>query len=49
VDIGKPRREFEVEPVSLPVPEVLPDPSPEPAPGVEPEPVEPALDPTPAP
>jgi hypothetical protein len=49
VNIGKPRREFEVEPVSLPVPEVLPDPAPEPAPGVEPEPVEPARDPTPAP
>jgi len=39
VDIGRPKRIIEVEPVSLPVPEVVPDPepaTPEPAP-VEPE------------
>jgi hypothetical protein len=42
MDIGKPKREYEVEPVTLPVPEVLPDPMPEPSPAVEPEPVHPA-------
>jgi len=40
VNIGKPKRVIEIEPVSTPVPEVLPDPVPAPAP--EPEPAQPA-------
>jgi hypothetical protein len=36
MNIGKPKREIEVEPVSVPVPEVLPDPVAEPAPVAEP-------------
>jgi len=39
VNIGKPKRVIEVEPVSTPVPEVLPDPMPEREP--EPAPAEP--------
>jgi hypothetical protein len=39
VNIGKPRRIIEVEPVSLPLPEVLPEPATEPA--TEPRPAEP--------
>jgi len=37
MNIGRPKREIEVEPVTLPVPEVLPDPAPVP----ESEPAEP--------
>lgn len=40
MNIGKPQRVIEVEPVTLPVPEVLPDPAP--APDREPEPAQPA-------
>jgi hypothetical protein len=29
VNIGEPKRVFEVEPVSLPIPEVLPEPEPD--------------------
>jgi hypothetical protein len=44
VDIGRPKRIIEVEPVSLPLPDVVPDlepATPEPAP-VEPDPSRPA-------
>ncbi len=40
VDIGKPKRIIEVEPVSLPLPEAIPAPDPEPA--AVPDPAEPA-------
>jgi fused signal recognition particle receptor len=38
VNIGKPKRVIEIEPVSTPVPEVLPDPTPERDPEPEPAP-----------
>lgn len=43
MDIGKPKRIIEVEPVSLPLPETIPAPEPLPAPAPEPapEPAEP--------
>jgi hypothetical protein len=40
MNIGRPKRVIEVEPTSLPLPEVVPAPAPEPAP-VDPVPVEP--------
>jgi len=40
VDIGRPKRIIEIEPVDLPLPAL--EPLPEPAPTREPEPVEPA-------
>ena len=40
MDIGKPKRIIEVEPVSLPLPEAIPAPDPQPA--TVPEPAEPA-------
>ena len=43
MDIGKPRRIIEIEPVSLPLPDLVPDPAPEPA-----RPAEPAEPATPA-
>jgi hypothetical protein len=39
MNIGRPKRVFEVEPVSIPVPEVLPEPEAEPVPQAEPVPV----------
>ena len=36
MDIGKPRRIIEIEPVSLPLPDLVPDPTPEPARPAEP-------------
>ena len=39
MDIGPPRRIIEIEPVSLPLPDLVPDPAPAPA---EPAPAEPA-------
>jgi hypothetical protein len=42
MNIGRPKRVFEVEPVSIPVPEVLQDPEAEPVPQAEPVPAEPA-------
>lgn len=38
MNIGRPKRVFEVEPVSIPVPEVLPEPEAEPVPAAEPIP-----------
>jgi hypothetical protein len=44
MNIGEPKRELEIRPVVLPVPETVPMPSPEPAPSREPAPSEePAL------
>jgi hypothetical protein len=43
MDIGQPRRIIEIEPVSLPLPDLVPDPEPEPA-----TPAEPAAPPAPA-
>jgi len=44
MNIGEPKRELEIQPVVLPVPETLPMPLPEPAPSREPAPSEePAL------
>ena len=42
MDIGKPKRIIEVEPVSIPIPETIP--APEPAPTPAPEPATPAPD-----
>ena len=39
MDIGPPRRIIEIEPVSLPLPDLVPEPVPQPA---EPAPAEPA-------
>jgi hypothetical protein len=41
VNIGRPKRIIEVEPVSLPLPEPLPMPAPETAPTPDPVPAEP--------
>jgi len=41
VDIGRPKRIIEVDPVSLPLPEVVPDEPATPEPAPEPTPVEP--------
>lgn len=45
--IGRPRRVWEVQPVSLPIPEVLPDPTPEPVPEPVPEPAPEPIEPLP--
>jgi hypothetical protein len=42
VDIGKPKRIIEVDPVSIPIPETIP--APEPVPTPTPEPATPAPD-----
>lgn len=43
MNIGRPKRRIEAEPVSLPLPEVLPDPAPEREPvAPEPTPAEPS-------
>jgi hypothetical protein len=42
VDIGKPKRIIEVDPVSIPIPETIP--APEPVPTPAPEPATPAPD-----
>jgi hypothetical protein len=42
VDIGKPKRIIEVDPISIPIPETIPAPEPVPAPA--PEPATPAPD-----
>jgi hypothetical protein len=47
MDIGPPRRIIEIEPVSLPLPDLVPDPAPEPAAPAEPAPAEPPTTPEP--
>jgi hypothetical protein len=51
LDIGRPKRIIEVEPVDLPIPETIPEPVqvPEPAPAPEREPADAWVEPAPTP